>query len=41
MLIGHSRKDDNGVFIYQSLKEHSCNVAGVAPHTRCVEARCT
>ena len=27
MLIGHSRKDDNRVFIYQSLKEHSCNVA--------------
>ena len=29
MLIGHSRKDDNRVFIYQSLKEHSCNVAGL------------
>ena len=29
MLIGHSRKDDNGVSIYQSLKEHSYNVAGL------------
>ena len=29
MLIGHSRKDDNRVFIYQSLKEHSYNVAGL------------